>query len=236
MSRATNARIAGATLILYIVTGIAALVIMGPVSQPPAIADKLAAFASESWRVRVALLLAPLMFCYAVILGVTLRALTREDDSDLAEAGMVFRVAEGTIGLALASVTAALLWLATSGLASGLDPASVGAVAAALTRIDRMSTFLSAFAFSIGSLCFSLVFVRARSLPPILAWLGVVASALLVVALPLQLAGLSPGGTLAANLVWLPMLVFEVWLAVRLLGKGEDAIRSPHARASASVS
>jgi hypothetical protein len=57
-----------------------------------------------------------------------------------------------------------------------------------------------------------------------LAWLGVFASAPLVVVLPLQLAGLFGGPmTWSASvtwLVWLPMLVFEVVLALWLIIKG----------------
>ena len=54
-------------------------------------------------------------------------------------------------------------------------------------------------------------------IPVALAWLGVVASVLLLVALPLQLSRFL-SGTLT-TLVWLPMLVFKIvlglWLAIR---------------------
>jgi hypothetical protein len=55
-------------------------------------------------------------------------------------------------------------------------------------------------------------------IPITLAWLGVVASALLVVLLPLQLAGFLSGPV--TSFMWLPMLAFEVPLAVWLLVKG----------------
>src|SRR5438552_3170738 len=51
-----------------------------------------------------------------------------------------------------------------------------------------------------------------------LAWLGVVASVLLVLGLPLQLAGFLGGPV--TWLMWLPMLVFEVVLGLWLLIKG----------------
>ena len=64
-------------------------------------------------------------------------------------------------------------------------------------------------------------------IPVALAWLGVLTSALLVVILPLQLAGLFGGATSWSAsitwLVWLPMLVFEVTLALWLLVKGVAA-------------
>jgi hypothetical protein len=62
----------------------------------------------------------------------------------------------------------------------------------------------------------------------LLAWLGVLASALLVVMLPLQLAGLlgAPSGLLGRQVfwvMWFPMLVFELALAAWLLVKGVTA-------------
>ena len=63
-------------------------------------------------------------------------------------------------------------------------------------------------------------------IPIPLAWLGVLASVLLVVLLPLQLAGFIKVGFFAGPvgwLMWMPMLVFEVVLALRLLTKGVAA-------------
>lgn len=82
----------------------------------------------------------------------------------------------------------------------------------------------SAIYFSVGSLLFTWLLLRGRSIPAWLAWVGVIASALLVVILPLQLAGLFGGAMSWASsatwLVWLPMLVFEVTLAFWLMLKG----------------
>jgi hypothetical protein len=68
--------------------------------------------------------------------------------------------------------------------------------------------------------CFSAVvlLLRGRMIPVALAWLGVLASVLFVVILPLQLAGLVGGPV--TGFMWLPMLVFEVALALWLLIKG----------------
>jgi hypothetical protein len=81
----------------------------------------------------------------------------------------------------------------------------------------------SAIFFSIGSLFFCWLLLRGRLIPVALAWLGVIASALLVVILPLQLAGTLADMSWSASvtwLVWLPMLVFEVTLALWLIIKG----------------
>lgn len=78
--------------------------------------------------------------------------------------------------------------------------------------------------FALGSLLFCLLLLRGRVIPVGLAWLGVIASALLVVILPLQLAGLLGGsmswGASITWLVWLPMLGFEVPLALWFMVKG----------------
>jgi hypothetical protein len=82
----------------------------------------------------------------------------------------------------------------------------------------------SAIFFAVGSTLFCWLLLRGRMIPTALAWLGVVASVLLLVILPLQLAGLMGGSmTWSASttwLLWLPMLVFEVVFALWLLFKG----------------
>jgi hypothetical protein len=55
--------------------------------------------------------------------------------------------------------------------------------------------------------------------PVSIAWMGVLASGLLAVALPLQLAGF-PTGPLTGYYRWLPALVFQTMLALWLLIKG----------------
>lgn len=60
--------------------------------------------------------------------------------------------------------------------------------------------------------------LRGRMVPVALAWLGVLASILVIVCLPLQLIGIlrSP----ITDLMWLPMLAFEVTFALWLIIKG----------------
>lgn len=82
----------------------------------------------------------------------------------------------------------------------------------------------SAIYFAVGSLFFTWLMLRGRLIPAALAQLGLFASALLVIILPAQLAGLF-GGTMSwasssTWLVWLPMLAFEVALAIWFILKG----------------
>ena len=54
-----------------------------------------------------------------------------------------------------------------------------------------------------------------------LAWLGVLASALLVVGLPLELAGVLSGSVV--QFLWIPMAAFEIPLALWLIVRGVGA-------------
>jgi hypothetical protein len=55
-------------------------------------------------------------------------------------------------------------------------------------------------------------------IPAWLAWVGVVGSLSTLVLLPLQLVGLA--GRPLTDVMWLPLLVFELTFAVRLIAKG----------------
>src|SRR5207247_3132764 len=78
--------------------------------------------------------------------------------------------------------------------------------------------------FAVGSTLFSWLLLRGRMIPVALAWLGVVASILLVVGLPLQLAGVLRGPV--SQLMWLPMAAFEVPLGLWLLSQSVAPVRS----------
>jgi hypothetical protein len=84
--------------------------------------------------------------------------------------------------------------------------------------VQGWNTIIGATFFAVGSTLFSWLLLRGRMVPVPLAWLGVLASVLLVVGLPVQLAGFFGGPVF--GLMWLPMLVFEVALALWLLIKG----------------
>lgn len=161
MTRTTNARVAGITFFFYITAGILSLAVGG---RAPA-ATVLAVFTSFS----------------ALVLGVTLYAITREQDPDIALLGLVCRVVEGVPG-------------------------------------DGV------IYFAVGSTLFSWLLLRGRMIPVALARLGVGASAFLVVILMLQRGGLFGGAVMWFSsvtwLTWLPMLVFEMTLAVWLIVKG----------------
>jgi len=156
------ARVAGFTFLFYIAAGMTSLALAGRTN----VTDVLGLPTSFS----------------ALVLGVTLYMITREQGPALAMLALTCRVLEAVSGGA-------------------------------------------AIFFAIGSTLFSWLLLRGRLIPMALAWLGVLASVLLVVILPPQLAGMLGGLTSWSSasvtwLVWLPMLVFELVLALWLLIKG----------------
>lgn len=217
MTRTTNARIAGSTFLLYIAAGVSSMVLFRRATGGATIADKLATIAGHATDVGVVVLLGFVQSFSALVLGVTLWAITRDEDSDLAMLGLTCRVAEGIIGgLSIPGI------LAVFSLASVGPDASASAAAHTLAGyLLRDDVALPATFFAVGSMLFSWLLLRGRMIPIPLAWLGVAASVLLVVCLPLILARFL-GGPIAM-LIWLPMLVFEVALALWLLTKGVAA-------------
>jgi hypothetical protein len=159
MTLRANSRLAGVAYIFYLVAGIATMAVR---DLPHA----------------VNLLNIITSFC-ALILGVTLYAITRDQDRDLAMLAMLCRVIEAVPG--------------------------------------RGEIY-----FAVGSTLFAWLLLRGRLIPVALAWLGVAASAGLVVLLAVQSAGVFELGWSSPItwVVWMPMLVFEMTFALWLLTKG----------------
>jgi hypothetical protein len=215
MTRTTNARIAGFTFLFYIAVAFPSMVLLGRATRGEGIAAKFASIAQHASDVRVAVVLTLLGCFSALVLAVTLYAITREVDADLAMLALTCRVAEGVISGISIFDTLRLLWLAT---AAGADAPDAGAAHALGAYILREGMAVTATFFAVGSTLFSYLFLRGRMIPVALAWLGVLASVLLVVLLPAQLAGLLKGPV--TFYAFMPMLVFEVTLALWLLIKG----------------
>jgi Domain of unknown function (DUF4386) len=214
MTRLTNARIAGVTFLAYIAAGITDMRLNARATSGTDIAEKLASIAQHADDVRYSLLLGIVEVFCALVLAVTLYAITRDADSDLAMLGMVCRVAEGVIGALSVPATLALLWLAT---AAGTDADRVAAHALAAYLMRDGVAFTATF-FAVGSTLFAWLLLRGHMIPAVLGWIGVCASVLLVICLPLQLVGFLRGSL--TQWMWLPMFFFEVPLALWFLIKG----------------
>jgi len=215
MTRTTNARIAGFTFLFYIAVAFPSMVLFNRATSGEGLAAKLAGIAQHAPDLRLAVVLS-LGGCFsALVLAVTLYAITRNEDPDLAMLGLMCRVGEGLIGAASIPATVALLQLTTATGPQAPDSAATQALAA---FVLEQTPLVSALFFAVGSTLFAWLLLRGRMIPVPLAWIGVVGSALLVVGLPLQLAGFLAGPV--TQLMWIPVAVFELTLGPWLLIKG----------------
>jgi hypothetical protein len=222
MTRRTSAAVAGVTYLVYIAVAFPAMVLFGKATRGDNPAAQLASIAQHATEMRFTIVLGVLSSFCAVMLGVTLYAITRDEDRELAMLGFACRLGEGLVGF-VPFTTLGLLWLAASSGAPMPDAASGSTLAAYLIRVGTWQTTSAALLFAVGSTAFSYLLLRGRMVPVALAWLGVVASAALVVVLPFQLAELTGPPSV---LIWIPIAVFEITLAFWLIIKGVAPPRS----------
>ena len=222
MTRRTNARIAGFTLLFYIAVGVAGMILSGRASGAGGIAERLASMVQHETEVRVSAVLGLLTGFVALTLGMALYAITREQDRDLAMLALTCRVGEGVMAGISMPLTLGLLSLGTADAANTPDAAAANVLGSFVLTVRRWNPIVAATFFAVGSALFSWLLLRGRMIPVALAWLGVLASVLLVVALPLQLAGLLRGPV--TQLMWIPMAAFEIPLGLWLIVRG---VRTP---------
>lgn len=222
MTRTTNARLAGFAFLFYIAVGLTSMFLsrQATAGAEGAVA-KLTSIAQHATLVRLTVLLTLLEVACAVVLAVTLYALTREEDPDLALLALSCRLTEGVLGAVAAVRSLQLLSVAMASATAAPDAAAAQSFGAVLLQQSGLGFGIGATCFAVGSTIFSYLFLRARSIPIWLAWLGVLSSALLVVTLPVQIAGFLSGPV--TYYVWIPVALFEVVLALWLLIKGVAA-------------
>ncbi len=221
MTRTTNARLAGFSFLFYIAVGLASMALANRWMSGEGTAARLALMSEHAGAVRATVVLSLLCGLSALVLGVTLHALTREQDADLALLALLCRAGEGVLGISGIPETLQMLRLTTPAAPGVADASSAGAVnvlGGFLFGASGYGPLPTATLFAVGSTLFCYLFLRARTIPAALAWLGVIASALLVVALPAQLGGVFKGPL--TMYVWMPMLLFELTFALWLMIKG----------------
>jgi hypothetical protein len=216
MTRSTNARLAGSAYLSYIVVGILNEVLMYRAAGVNGIAAKLARMADHSTDVRLAIIL-KLGECFSVfVLAVALYGITRDEDNELAMLGLLCRAAEGVLIASLIPNSQGLLWLAS--VRAGVDVPDVATTNALGGFLLAPGAAVGAIFFAVGSAIFSYLLLRGRMIPASLAWWGVLSSALLVIGVPLQVAGFLIGPL--AGYQWVPAIVFAPVFALWLLIKG----------------
>jgi uncharacterized protein DUF4386 len=225
MTRKRSARLAGVTYLVYTAAGIGHEFLMHQAMNAEGEAAKLASIASHAMDVRVAIVLTVVECLSALVLAVALYGITRDQDPELATLGLACRVAEGVLVSTAIPELWQLLWLANGTAAGTLDASTASALRAYLLMPGPSVPVASIF-FAVGSTIFCYLLLRGRMVPGWLAWLGVLSSALLVVTLPLQIAGFSTG-PVSGYYQWLPPLLFQLVLAPWLLIKGVAASTSP---------
>jgi len=213
MTQRTNARVAGFAFLFYIAVGITQMVLSGP-TRADDTAAHLALVARHAWRMRVNIVLTLVICATAVVLAAALYAITRDEDRNVAMLGLAFRVGEGVLAALGALTSLGVLWLATD--AAQLQATTT--LAELLIQVQGWNVTIIATFFALGSTAFSWLLLRGRLIPVPLAWIGVVASIILVIGLPLRLVDVI-GGTVT-QLMWLPMAAFEIPLGFWLLIRG----------------
>src|SRR5213593_4848718 len=190
MTRTTNARIAGFTYLFYTAIGICSELLMHHARGVGVDGDaaKLARIGEYATDVRMTILITLLESVSALVLAVTLYGITRDQDHELAMLGLVCRVAEGVLGSLNIPGYLGLLWLAKAGVGTGVPDIPTKNALLAFLLMPGPSVPIGAIFFAVGSTIFSYLLLRGRIVPVSIAWMGVLASGLLMVRLPLQLA------------------------------------------------
>jgi hypothetical protein len=193
--------------------------LMARATSAQEIAARLVGVAQHANDLRVAVVLVLFSSFCALVLGVTLYAITREVDPDLAMLALTFRVGEGVIGGISVQRSLGLLWVSTAAGANAPDIQTAHALGTLFTAPGGALGLVGALFFAVGSTIFSWLLLRGRMIPAVLAWLGVMVSITWVVGLPLQLVDVLRG-PVVTWVLFLPMAAFEVPFALWLLIKG----------------
>lgn len=214
-----NARLAGITFLLYYATALGDTFLFRHVSGGGNIAARLANIAQHVAEVRLTIVFALLTILYALILAVMLYALTRNVDRELALLALSCRFIEGVLNAVPAIVRLALLSLAMAMPSStNGDASAIQTQAAVLLKIGSGSATVSGTIFAAGSTLFAYLFLKGRSIPAPLAWIGVIGSLLVIPVFPLSGMRMVSG-----SVVWLasiPLIIFELVFAFWLIFKG----------------
>jgi hypothetical protein len=217
MTRSTNARIAGVAYLVYIGVAFPSMVIFGRVTEGADVPARLASVARHAGDMRLMMFLDLCSVFCALTLAVTLYGITRDEDNELAMFGLVCRAGEGILG-AIAIDTNGLLWLATARGPGAPDPASATAIGTLLLKLGSWQVNSAATLFAVGSTVFCYLLLRGRMIPTLLAWIGVIGSAIVAVGVPLESVGILRGSP--AQLMFIPIAIFEITVAFWFIIKG----------------
>src|SRR6266851_834007 len=145
MTRRTNAKVAGFTFLFYIAAAFSGMVLANSAASGEGTAAKLASIAHHASAMRLAIVLEMLGCFCALVLAVTLYAITREQDPDLAMLAMTCRVAEGVLNAAIGLVAmVGVLWLGTGTQPGAPDAAATYVLGAFLLKVLAWNPIIGA--------------------------------------------------------------------------------------------
>lgn len=208
MTVKASSRLAGFMFLFYIAMALLPGLLLKPITSPEGTAAKLAAMAAHPTLTRSGALFSLINMANALLLGAALYALTRAFDRDLALIALLFRVAEGILSPVSAFTRRVLLSIAT-------EPVPDLPLATVVLKTQGFAFLLGSTCFAAGSTVFAFLFLRSRSIPVWLAWLGFIGSLLILIGLPLQILALLPAPL--DSVMWIPIAFFEVIFAIWLL-------------------
>ena len=219
MTLRTTAKVAGLATLLYIAAGFGNEFFLGRATDAQGTAATLGQLVAHVTDLRLTILFKLLECLSAFVLAATLYGITREQDHELAMLGLVCRAAEGVTLAVSIRMNLGLLWLVGSRL--GMDAQTTNAVAATLLM---PAPPLGGVFYAVGSMIFAALMLRGRMIPVPIAWLGVASSALLVIGVPLQLAGWASARVVLA--LWVLALVYSLAIGFWLIVKGVNPPRA----------
>jgi hypothetical protein len=223
------ARLAGFMFLFLIATVLASSILLSGV-EASEIADTFRNISQNSLSVRLSILLLIVSSISTLILATMLYIVTKRQDENLAILALLCRVTEAALYAMGITSTLALLFLSEGiATASENELASARVLGELVSSVENLSTNIGAIFFAVGSTLYSYLFFKARSIPAPLAGLGLVASLMLVIGVPLQTAAghSTVAGVSAA--IWIPMFIFEISTGLWLLIKGAKMPQVEHA-------
>ncbi|WP_260704660.1 DUF4386 domain-containing protein [Edaphobacter flagellatus] len=221
MTQRADARAAGIAYLSYIVFTMSSSIIYGKATAGDDVAQQLSNLSQMLLSARVTILLDLLQVLCALVLAVTLYRLTKTFAPSLALFAMMFRVGEGLFG-ALPILSKLELIRLVSTHALNADAAGYSLLANYI--LSRPDEQFSEFCFVVGGFVFAYLLLRGRMIPSWLAWIGVITIGVQMICVPLHMAGFVKGSIV--NLLWMPILAYEIPLGFWLIFKGvEDSHR-----------
>lgn len=216
MAERTDSKIAGCAYLSYILFTMLSSILFAKATAGHDTSQTLVNLARMISTARITVLLDLLQTLCALVLAVTLYRLVQAVNPTVALLAMLLRVGEGLLGSLPLLSKLELMRLATT---PPIDVAQTSNYLALGNQIlHRPDDGFSQFCFVVGGFLFAGLLLRGRLIPRWLAWIGVVTIGVQLVCVPLHIASMIPGSLV--ELLWLPILLYEIPLGVWLIARG----------------